>query len=125
MKEFKYLDAEYSCQDRQTARVKVDNIADHDIIYYDIYFSDKSMPKMIPIYLEERQERILRRMAKDNNVSISSLIRKSVDALLDQTPAEKDPAWKIIGLSKSNVSDLASKHDDYLVKEIKKEYRKK
>jgi hypothetical protein len=83
------------------------------------------MPKMIPIYLEERQERILRRMAKDNKVSISSLVRKSVDALLDKTPAEQDPAWKIIELSKSNASDLGSKHDDYLVEEIRKEFRKK
>jgi len=83
------------------------------------------MAKMIPIYLEERQERILRRLAKDNKVSISSLIRKSVDALLDKTPAEQDPAWKIIGLANSTTSDLAVRHDDYLVEELKKEYRKK
>jgi hypothetical protein len=83
------------------------------------------MAKMIPIYLEERQERILRRMAKDNKVSISSLIRKSVDALLDKTPAEQDPAWKIIEISKSKNSDIASKHDQYLVEEISKEFRKK
>jgi hypothetical protein len=82
------------------------------------------MPKMIPIYLEERQERILRRMTKDK-VSISSLIRKRVDALLDKTPAEQDPAWKIIELSKSNASDLGSKHDDYFEQEIRKESRKK
>jgi len=83
------------------------------------------MARMIPIYLEERQERILRRMAKDNKVSISSLIRKSVDALLDRTPAEQDPAWKIIELSKSKSPDLGSKHDNYLVEEIAKEFRKK
>ena len=83
------------------------------------------MPKMIPMYLNERQERILRRIATEKGVSLTSLVRESVDLYLQKTPAEQDLAWRIIGLGKSRKSDLGLKHDEYLIQEIKKESRRK
>jgi len=72
----------------------------------------------IPIYLEERQHKILRRIAAEEKTSISSLIRRSVDCMLQALPAEKDPARQIIGLGSSSASDLATRHDEYFAKEV-------
>ncbi len=57
----------------------------------------------IQVYLEEAQSQALRRLAKDEGVSLSELIRRGVDLLLAQVPVEKDPAWDIIGLGSSGV----------------------
>ena len=73
------------------------------------------------IYLEERQDRALRKLATEKGVSLSELIRRSVDLLLAELPAEKDPAWEIIDLGRSDVSDLGTRHNEYLVEEITKE----
>ncbi len=75
----------------------------------------------IQVYLEEAQSQALRRLAKDEGVSLSELIRRGVDLLLAQVPVEKDPAWDIIGLGSSGVRDLATRHDAYLVEELSKE----
>ena len=72
----------------------------------------------IQVYLEERQDRALRRLAAEEGVSLSELIRRSVDLLLAQLPVERDPAWKIIGLGRSDVNDLGTRHDDHLVDEL-------
>jgi hypothetical protein len=77
------------------------------------------------MYLDERQERILRRLAKEKGVSLTFLVRESVDLYLQKTPAEQDSAWRIIGLGKSRKPDLGSKHDDYLIAEINKESKRK
>lgn len=73
------------------------------------------MSRPIQVYLEERQDKALRSLAQKQNVSLSELIRHSVDLLLSQTPIEDDPLWKIVGLGNSGVTDLATRHDDYLV----------
>ncbi len=75
----------------------------------------------IQVYLEEQQDRALRKLAAEQGVSLSELIRRSVDLLLAQVPAEEDPAWKIIGLGRSNIADLGTRHDEYLVQETSKE----
>ncbi len=75
----------------------------------------------IQVYLEERQERALRKLTTEERVSLSELIRRGVDLLLAQVQIKKDPAWKIVGLGSSNVSDLATRHDEYLVEELSKE----
>lgn len=75
----------------------------------------------IQVYLEERQDRALRRLAAEQGVSLSELIRRSVDLLLAQLPVEQDPAWKIIGLGRSNVSDLGTQHDEHLAQELSQE----
>lgn len=75
----------------------------------------------IQVYLEERQDRTLRRLAAEEGVSLSELIRRSVDLMIDQLPVEQDPAWKIIGLGNTATSDLATHHDEHLVEELGKE----
>jgi hypothetical protein len=75
----------------------------------------------IQVYLEERQDRTLRRLAAEEGVSLSELIRRSVDLMIDQLPVETDPAWKIIGLGGTGTSDLGTRHDEHLVQELGKE----
>jgi hypothetical protein len=78
----------------------------------------------IQIYVDERQNRALRRLAKDKNASISELIRRGIDLLLNQVPVEEDPAYHLIGLVSSGVSDIAENHDEYIVQEIEKEWKR-
>ncbi len=78
----------------------------------------------IQIYVDERQNRALRRLAKEKNASISELIRRGIDLLLNQVPAEEDPAYQMIGLVSSGVSDIAENHDEYIVQEIEKEWKR-
>jgi hypothetical protein len=68
----------------------------------------------IQVYLEERQDRILRALAESKKVSIAELIRRSVDRYLEELPLEDDPAMKIVGLGEGP-SDLAERHDTYLI----------
>lgn len=75
----------------------------------------------IQVYLEERQERALRRLAADENTSLADLIRRAVGLWLAQVPVDKDPAWNIIALGDPGAADLAARHDDYLVEELSKE----
>ena len=77
----------------------------------------------IQVYLEQQQDRALRRLAKNKGVSISELIRQGVQLLLDQIPVVDDPAWDIVGLGASDVDDLASRHDEHLVEELQREMR--
>jgi hypothetical protein len=82
------------------------------------------MARMIPIYLEERQERILRRVAKEQNTSLNSLVRRGVDLLLQRLPAEQDPAWQLAGIGSSDEPDLGKRHDDFLISELQREGRR-
>jgi len=75
----------------------------------------------IQIYVDERQNRALRRLAKEKNASISELIRRGIDLLLNQVPVEDDPAYQMIGLFSSGLPNLAEDHDEYIVQEIEKE----
>ncbi|MGA2488819.1 MAG: ribbon-helix-helix protein, CopG family [Anaerolineales bacterium] len=75
----------------------------------------------VQIYLDERQNKALRRLAKEKNTSVSELVRRGIDLLLGQVPAGHDPAYQIIGLGASGVMDIAEKHDEYLVQETQKE----
>jgi hypothetical protein len=75
----------------------------------------------IQVYLKERQDRVLRRLAAEEGVTLSELIRRSVDLMIEQLPVEQDPAWKIIGLGNSATSELGTHHDQHLVRELGKE----
>jgi 16S rRNA U516 pseudouridylate synthase RsuA-like enzyme len=70
----------------------------------------------IQIYLEERQDRALRRIAEEKGISLSELIRRSIDLYLENLPVEDDPALKIVGLGRSGLGDLAERHDEYLTR---------
>jgi len=69
----------------------------------------------VQVYLEERQDSALRRIAESRNVSLSELIRRSIDLYLNNLPIEDDPAMKIVGLGRSGLGDLSEKHDKYLI----------
>jgi len=78
----------------------------------------------IQVYLDDRQKRALRRLAEQENTTLSELIRRGVDLLLTRLPAGKDPAYRLIGLFASGVDDLAENHDEYIVQEIEKEWER-
>jgi Ribbon-helix-helix domain len=77
----------------------------------------------VQIYLDERQNQALRRLAKEKNISVSELVRRGIDLLLRQVPADHDPAYQMIGLGASGVANIAEKHDEYLAEEIEKEWK--
>lgn len=54
---------------------------------------------------------------------MAELIRRGVDRLLAEVPAEEDPLWDIVGLVDAGPSDLSERHDDYLAKTITEENR--
>jgi len=77
----------------------------------------------IQVYLDERQNQALHRLAKEKNTTVSELVRHGIDLLLRQVPVENDPAFQIVGLGASGVPNIAEKHDEYLAREIQKESR--
>jgi hypothetical protein len=80
-----------------------------------------SSKRPIQVYLDERQDRALRRLASQEEATLSELIRRGVDLLLERTPVEQDPAYQMIGLGSSGIADLGERHDEYLAQEIEKE----
>ena len=78
----------------------------------------------IQVYLDDRQKQALRRLAEQENTTLSELIRRGVDLLLTRLPAGKDPAYRLIGLGGSGESDMAENHDEYIVQEIEKEWER-
>jgi hypothetical protein len=86
-------------------------------------FMVTSTRRPIQVYLDERQNRALRRLASQEEATLSELIRRGVDLLLEQVPVEQDPAFQLIGIGSSGVADLGEQHDEYLTQEIEKETR--
>jgi hypothetical protein len=66
----------------------------------------------------------LRRAAGEARVTCPKVVR-SVDLMLDQLPVEQDPAWKIIGLGNTGISDLGTQHDEHLTEEYSKEINRR
>lgn len=79
------------------------------------------MKKPMQVYLCPDQLEALRSLAQRRNVAVAELVRQGIDRLLADVPVEEDPLWDIIGLVDSAPSDLAEKHDEYLVKWIREE----
>lgn len=75
--------------------------------------------KPFQIYLDQRQDKILRRLAAKEKVSVGELIRRSLDRFLAEIPLEEDPAMQIIGLGHSGKGDLAARHDYYLAQALR------
>lgn len=69
----------------------------------------------IQVYLEERQDNALRRIAEGKDVSLSELIRRSIDLYLNNLPVQDDPAMRIVDLGRSGLDDLSERHDEYLI----------
>ena len=70
--------------------------------------------KPIQVYLRQDQIEPLRAEAKRRGASLAELVREGVDHVLQETPVEEDPLWKIVGIMDSGVGDLAQNHDKYL-----------
>lgn len=71
------------------------------------------------VRLTEKQLKVLKRMAAEENVSLAELVRRSVGAYiarrLDVSPAERRRRLlSIVGISNSGLTDLAENHDEYL-----------
>lgn len=74
----------------------------------------------VQIYLCERQNQALQRLSKGKNISVSKLVRQGIDLLLRQIDEQK-PAYHLIGLGDSGVTNIAEKHDEHITREIEKE----
>jgi hypothetical protein len=72
--------------------------------------------KPIQIYIEPKQEMLLKSLAQKKRTSKAAIIRLSIDNYLSKLPVEEDPALGIIGLGKSGKGDISKKHDTYLIK---------
>ncbi len=73
------------------------------------------------IRLRPGQVEALQRLALQQHVSVSELVRRGVDLLLKEQAPENDPLLGIIGLGRSGISDLSENHDRYLVEIYKQE----
>ena len=72
------------------------------------------------IQLTEKQAEALKTMAQCEGVSMAEVIRRAVDKAVEaQHMPDRDELWrratKAIGCIHSDVTDLSTRHDDYLV----------
>ena len=80
--------------------------------------------KPTQVYLRLDQVEPLRVLARRRNVSVAELIRQGIDRVLAAVPPEEDPLLAIVGLvDDDGPTDMADKHDDYLVNGIQEENR--
>ena len=78
--------------------------------------------KRIIIQLTEEQHRILKEQAAEYHVSVSEMVRRSVDALAQGRPLARSReeirrralAWVGIAHDKDGATDIAENHDKYL-----------
>lgn len=75
--------------------------------------------KPVQIYLEPKQERILRRLAKENKVSLASLLRRGADRVIEElAPVEEDPLFDLPLVAEGGGPKYGSEeHDEHLDKE--------
>jgi hypothetical protein len=74
------------------------------------------------IQLTEEQHRVLKELAAEYHVSMSEIVRRSVDALAQNKPKARSKeeirrramAWVGIAHDKDGVTDLSVNHDKYL-----------
>jgi hypothetical protein len=77
------------------------------------------------IQLTKEQAEALKRLAAQKHVSVAELIRQGVEALIRTvgtvSPEERrERAIAITGRFRSGLTDLSTKHDDYLKEAYKK-----
>ncbi len=81
--------------------------------------------KPIQIYIEPKQELLLEQLAREKGTSKAEIIRRSIDRYLGDLPAEKDPAFGIIGLGRSGKGDISANHDAYIAEHVSGYAKKK
>ena len=78
---------------------------------------DRLTKKPLQIYLDSKQDEVLRDLAHKRGTSVGHLIRESLARYIaEEVPVEEDPAMGIIGLGASERGDLSVSHDKYLAK---------
>ena len=65
------------------------------------------------IYLDAKQERILKRLAAQEAASETEVVRRALD--LYARERSRDPLAELIGKPKGGPPDLAAKHDRYIL----------
>jgi len=72
----------------------------------------------IQFYLESDLSKKLEALALQHKMSKSELIRQSIHKLIQEEKVdEEEPLLKIIGLGKSNATDISVEHNAYLAGE--------
>ena len=72
------------------------------------------------ILLEDKQKKMLERLAKVQNSSVGQIIREAVDEYEKSRSQEErvltddDPLWRIVGIIKTKDTDLSEEHDHYI-----------
>lgn len=71
----------------------------------------------IQIYLEDRQHRVLREIARRRDVSLACLLREGADRVIEEAlPPDADPLMELPELAApGGPRDGAERHDAYLV----------
>jgi hypothetical protein len=78
-----------------------------------------SSRKPLQIYLHADQERVLRALAERERVSLSELIRRSIERYVAELlPPEADPSLGLIGLGRSGRPDLSTSHDELVAGQV-------
>jgi hypothetical protein len=77
------------------------------------------------IQLPESQVAVLKKIAASQNSSMAEIIRQSIDFFVksnhsDKTVQQRHRAMAVAGKFRSGIRDLASAHDAYFAKIIKK-----
>ncbi|KYH32254.1 CopG family transcriptional regulator [Neomoorella mulderi] len=82
--------------------------------------------KQVPlqVYIDKTLHERLRLVAQRQGVTQSELVRKYLYRGLDKDLGPDDPALEIIGLGAGKTTDLAHKHDQYLVLKEKENWQK-
>jgi hypothetical protein len=78
------------------------------------------------IYLAPEQHKSLKQEAAKKGVSFTQLIREILTAYLKQNEGLEKPAGEIymglVGLGQSGLSDVSTRHDDYLTEALKSDH---
>jgi hypothetical protein len=71
----------------------------------------------IQIYLEDRQHRVLREIARHRGVSLARLLREGADRVIEETlPPDADPLMELPALAvPGGPRDGAERHDAHLI----------
>jgi hypothetical protein len=69
----------------------------------------------IQIHIDERQDRLLRSIARDTGTTRARLIRQGIDLLLRTGTEDDDPLMGLVGAAgPAGRTDVSERHDDLL-----------
>lgn len=77
------------------------------------------------LYLEDRQQKILKQYSRSTGKSVGQLVREAVDQVymrqreIGRPFSKDDPIWNFIGRGRSGRRDISVRHDEYLYLEKK------